>query len=157
MHHGQLDKSGKAYILHPLAVMLRMDTDEERIVAVLHDVVEDTPITVADLLHDGYPPEIVEAVDLLSRRHNQTYSEYIQALAGNRIALKVKIADLIHNLDPSRAYEGFASVAETRYRPTLIKLLKIQNPDPERYAGQLNKLLGTGVLSRTGARSVING
>lgn len=103
-HDGQLDKAGKSYILHPLRVMLRMDTEDEMIVAVLHDVVEDTDYTLNDL-RIMFSPIIVDAVDAISQRKgSETYFEYIARCKQNPLARKVKIADILDNSSPDRAY-----------------------------------------------------
>ena len=101
-HHGQKDKSGAPYILHPLRVMAGMQTDAERIVAVLHDVVEDTDVTLEDLRELGYDPEIVEAINHLSRREGETYEEFIQRIKPNPLARRVKLGDLLDNMDIRR-------------------------------------------------------
>lgn len=101
-HLGQKDKAGAAYIRHPLRVMGRMTTDEEKMVAVLHDVVEDTSITLQDLRIAGYPKSVVDAVDALSRRKNETYEQFIERLKPNALARRVKIADLEDNMDLGR-------------------------------------------------------
>ena len=72
-HAGQVDKSGKPYIFHPLRVCCRCFTDEEKIVALLHDTIEDTEITAEDLLSEGFPPYIVEAILSISRNEDETY------------------------------------------------------------------------------------
>lgn len=102
-HAGQVDKSGEPYILHPLRVMLAMKTEDERIVGVLHDVVEDTNITADDLywVH-GFKMEVVKPVCLLTRAKGEAYFDFISRLAPDPIARAVKIADLKDNLDPSR-------------------------------------------------------
>ena len=99
------DKSGvEPYLLHPLRVMLRMKTEPERIVAVLHDVVEDTPVTLADLRREGYSRQIVKAVDAITRRKHQgeTYDEYLDRVAANPLAKRVKLADLADNMSDVR-------------------------------------------------------
>lgn len=101
-HQGQKDKAGAVYINHPLRVMSRMATDEERMVAVLHDVVEDTSITLQQLRVAGYPKAVVDAVDALSRRKGETYEQFIERLKPNALARKVKIGDLEDNMDLSR-------------------------------------------------------
>lgn len=102
-HSGQVDRLGHPYVLHPLHLMLQMDTDVERMVAVLHDVVEDTEITLADLEEAGFPPQVLEAVQLLTHNKEQSsYQEYVRALKANPIARKVKLADLQHNMDIRR-------------------------------------------------------
>jgi (p)ppGpp synthase/HD superfamily hydrolase len=101
-HAGQSDKAGRPYILHPLRLMLQMSTEEEQIVAVLHDVIEDSETKLEDISKAGFDPEIVKALDYLTRRSPEEYDAYIQRLSRNRTAVNVKLADLRDNLDPSR-------------------------------------------------------
>jgi (p)ppGpp synthase/HD superfamily hydrolase len=101
-HQGQKDKAGAPYVLHPLRLMLRMGSDIEMMVAVLHDVVEDTPYTLLDLQQAGYPEQVLEALDCLTRRQNETYEEFIERVKANPLARKVKIADLEDNMDIRR-------------------------------------------------------
>jgi (p)ppGpp synthase/HD superfamily hydrolase len=101
-HQGQKDKAGAPYILHPLRVMLRMGSDVEMMVAVLHDVLEDTQYTLLDLQQAGYPERVLEALDCLTRRENETYGEFIERVKTNPLAHKVKIADLEDNMDIRR-------------------------------------------------------
>jgi (p)ppGpp synthase/HD superfamily hydrolase len=101
-HRGQVDRIGEPYILHPLRVMARVNTDTERMIAVLHDVIEDTEITLDDLRSRGYEDEIVEAVDCLSRREGESYAEFIQRIKPNPLAVSVKLADLRENMDLRR-------------------------------------------------------
>ncbi|WP_426126249.1 HD domain-containing protein [Pararhizobium sp. PWRC1-1] len=124
-HAGQVDKSGEPYILHPLRVMLAMKTDEERIVAVLHDVVEDTRVTCDDLYWTlGFKPEIVIAVAALTRRSDEDYFDFIRRLAPNAIARAVKIADIRDNLDPNRGLPADDKATERadKYRLALALL-----------------------------------
>ena len=102
-HRGHVDKSGVMYTLHPLRVMRQMDTDTEKIVGVLHDVVEDSPITLQDLRQKGYSQEIVDALDCLTKREEESYEDFIERCKQNPIALKVKIADLE---DKTWTYDG---------------------------------------------------
>ena len=88
-HHEQYDKIGAPYILHPVFVADQMDTEDETIVALLHDVVEDTPITLDDLRDKGYSDEIIVAIDALTRRTDETYSAYIERLSNNKLARRV--------------------------------------------------------------------
>ncbi len=104
-HTGQVDRFGAPYILHPLRVMLRLETETERMVAVLHDVVEDTPVTLEALQAAGYPPEVVEAVDHLSRREGETYEVFIERIRPHPLARRVKLADLEDNMDLRRLPE----------------------------------------------------
>ena len=101
-HAGQMDKSGRPYILHPLRVMLRGRTDEEMIVGILHDVVEDTPWTLAALRKEGFRTPVLKALDCLTKRENEDYQDFIRRLASNRLARRVKIADLEANMDARR-------------------------------------------------------
>ena len=101
-HAGQLDKAGKPYISHPLTVMSQMDTLESKIVAVLHDVIEDSDLTIADLVRQGFPTLITEAIAAITKLDGEPYDSYILRVKSNAIALKVKIADVTHNLDISR-------------------------------------------------------
>ena len=93
-HSGQVDRNGVKYILHPLQVMRRIKSETEKIVGVLHDVVEDTGITLQDLREKGYSEEIVDAIDCLTKREGENYEDFIERCKQNPIALKVKIADL---------------------------------------------------------------
>jgi guanosine-3',5'-bis(diphosphate) 3'-pyrophosphohydrolase len=101
-HAGQRDKAGAPYILHPLRVMLRVETDTERIAAVLHDVVEDSTWTLEQLRSEGFAPEVLEAVEALTRRPEESYEQFVLRAGAHPIARRVKIADLTDNLDPSR-------------------------------------------------------
>ncbi|PZT54714.1 GTP pyrophosphokinase [Paenibacillus silvae] len=101
-HKGQLDKGGNPYILHPLAVMNRVETIEEKIVAVLHDVIEDTEVTIEQLRELGFSEEIVKAIGLLTRSEEDSYEQFIEKTTTNRIARNVKIADIQENMNLSR-------------------------------------------------------
>jgi len=104
-HHDQVDKVGQPYILHPLRVMFRLETEVERIVGVLHDVVEDTPHTLDGLRALGYPPEVIAALDGVTARPGESYEAFVARLAPNPIARRVKLADLEDNLDLRRLPE----------------------------------------------------
>ena len=104
-HAGQKDKAGNPYIDHPRTVASKMDTDEEKAVAWLHDVVEDTEWTLDDLKTEDFPESVLEAVELLTHGKNKPYMEYILRIKNNPLARKVKIADLSHNVDLSRLPE----------------------------------------------------
>jgi (p)ppGpp synthase/HD superfamily hydrolase len=101
-HRGQQDKAGQPYILHPLRLMQRMTTDETRIIALLHDVVEDTPITLDDLRNRGYAENVVSAIDALTRRPQEDYVDYVRRAKTHPLARLVKQADLEDNLDIRR-------------------------------------------------------
>ena len=101
-HAGQLDKAGAPYILHPLRVMFRCRSEAAMMAAVLHDVVEDTPITLADLRAKGFPEAVVAAVGSLTRLPDETYEAFITRVQDDPIAKEVKIADLEDNMDLRR-------------------------------------------------------
>lgn len=101
-HAGQIDKGGQAYILHPLAVMSRVSSTDARIVAVLHDVIEDTSITVEDLEKEGFPMHIREAVLTVTKREDESYQAFIERIAKNELAVEVKLADLEENMNVGR-------------------------------------------------------
>ena len=102
VHAGQVDRVGVAYIYHPLAVMQRVSGTEAKIVGVLHDVVEHTDTTLADLRRLGFATEIVEAVDAVTKANGESLKEYLARVKANPLALIVKKADLSHNADPAR-------------------------------------------------------
>lgn len=97
-HQGQVDKGGDDYILHPIRVMTKLDTEEERIVGVLHDVIEDTNVTYDFLKKEGFSDEIIT----ITRGKKESYMDYIRKVKTNKISKKVKIADLEDNMDISR-------------------------------------------------------
>ncbi|SHH58601.1 GTP pyrophosphokinase [Clostridium intestinale] len=103
-HSGQFDKGGSPYILHPLRVMLSLDNDEDRIVGILHDVLEDTSITLQHLEDNGFlgEIEILDALVSITRKSNESYKDFILRVKLNPIALRVKLADLRDNMDISR-------------------------------------------------------
>jgi (p)ppGpp synthase/HD superfamily hydrolase len=101
-HAGQLDKAGEPYILHPLRVMLSLTGETERIVVVLHDIIEDTAATVETLETCGFSREVVYVVDLLTHAEGEPYVEYIDRIARHPIAARVKLADLADNMNLDR-------------------------------------------------------
>jgi (p)ppGpp synthase/HD superfamily hydrolase len=101
-HRGKQDRYGAPYILHPLRVMGRVSTPEEKTVAVLHDVVEDTRWTFEDLQTEGFPSRIVEALKCLTKRDGEEYEDFVKHSAGNPLARTVKLADLEDNMDVLR-------------------------------------------------------
>lgn len=101
-HAGQRDKAGEPYILHPLRVMLSLGGEHERMAAVLHDVVEDIPVTLEDLAREGFPPEVLEAIDALTKRNGERRPDAAARAVRNPIARAVKLADLKDNMDLSR-------------------------------------------------------
>jgi len=96
---GQTDKAGKTYILHPLRIMAKMETEAEMAVALLHDVIEDSTYTSMDLLKEGVPPEVVDAVQVLTKVDGESYDQFIARVMLNSLAMKVKIADIEDNIN----------------------------------------------------------
>lgn len=101
-HVGQRDKLGGPYILHPLRVMLRLQGETEKIVGILHDVVEDTEVSFEQLAQEGYSAEIIAALDGVTRRENESYSQFIERSLQNPISRRVKLADLEDNMNIRR-------------------------------------------------------
>ncbi len=101
-HAGQVDKAGQPYILHPLRLMLAVSGTHERMAAVLHDVVEDTNVTLDNLKSEGFPMEVLEAVLTLTKTEGESRISAATRAAGNPIARAVKLADVRDNMDLSR-------------------------------------------------------
>ena len=101
-HKGQVDKANKPYILHPLRMMLQMQSEDEMIAAVLHDVVEDTAHTLDGLRQSGYAAHIIAAIDCLTNRAGESYEDFATRARSNPLARKVKLADIEDNMDIRR-------------------------------------------------------
>lgn len=101
-HAGQLDKAGQPYILHPLRLMFRFEIEVEQIVAVMHDVVEDSEVTLGDLRGSLFSEQIVEAIDCLTKREGEAYEDFITRVLSNDLASKIKTEDIRDNLDLTR-------------------------------------------------------
>ena len=101
-HSGQVDKAGQPYILHPLKLMMMFTDNSERIVAILHDVVEDSDMSLDDLKDAGFSNEIVNAISCLSKKNNEPYIDFIMRIKKNNLARKIKIEDIKHNMDLTR-------------------------------------------------------
>lgn len=101
-HEGQVDKANAPYILHPLRVMLNVPTIEHKIVAVLHDILEDTETTIEDLYQFGFQEHIIDAIVALTKKQGETRLEAAQRARQNPIARVVKLADINDNMDLSR-------------------------------------------------------
>ncbi|MCR5600175.1 MAG: HD domain-containing protein [Ruminococcus sp.] len=117
-HHGQLDKNGVPYIFHPYHLAEEMQDEYTTCAALLHDTVEDTDVTIA-MLEKEFPPEVTEAVKLLTHDKDTDYFEYIKAIKTSAVAKAVKLADLHHNSDLSRFINE-----EDRTAPKTIERLK---------------------------------
>lgn len=101
-HLGQIDKAGEDYIKHPEKVASFVKTDEEKAVAYLHDVIEDTELTLEDLNEYGFSKEVIEAVDIITKKRGEDYQSYLNLVKKNKLARAVKLADLRHNSDLTR-------------------------------------------------------
>lgn len=101
-HRGQLDKAGKIYILHPMRVMLRGKNETEMIVGILHDVVEDTPVTLDMLRTEGFSEEVVNALSCLTKEKNEDYGHFIKRVLTNPLASQIKLYDIEDNLNRDR-------------------------------------------------------
>ena len=115
-HQGQLDLAGAPYICHPMRVALAMTSEDQRIVAILHDVIEDTAITYEDLVQAGYSAQIIAAVEALTKRTGEKRIEAAVRAKANAIAHAVKIADVKDNMNLARiaqpSTEDFARLKE---------------------------------------------
>lgn len=129
-HEGQIDKAGVPYILHPLRVMLGVSTNEERIAAVLHDVVEDSEWTLEQLEAEGFSNDIIEAIDALTKRTGEDYQAFVLRAGANPIARKVKLADLADNSDIARIANPTERDYERleKYRKAIAILKEIDSP-----------------------------
>lgn len=125
-HAGQFDKAGEPYILHPLRVMLAMNDQVARTVAVLHDVLEDCPSWTTDRLREnGIPMTIVSAVVTLTKREGDAYRDFIDRCADDPVTRMVKLADVVDNQDETRLAKLPADLAErfrTKYRNAAFRL-----------------------------------
>jgi (p)ppGpp synthase/HD superfamily hydrolase len=113
IHQGQMDRYGAWYILHPIRVMQKVYSEDEKIIAILHDVIEDSDCTLEldsdctlELLRkEGFSEEIITAIDCLTKRKDEDYMSYIARSIDNTLARKVKLADLEDNMDMKRVME----------------------------------------------------
>ena len=125
-HAGQTDKAGRPYILHPLRLMFKFEAELEMIVAVMHDVVEDSDVTLHDLKECGFSESVMTAIDCLSKKESETYDDFINRVSLNDLAKRIKIEDIKDNLDLTR----LDCVTEKdlfrveKYHRSLKKLLK---------------------------------
>ena len=140
-HAGVRDTQGQAYILHPIRVMMGVESEQAKIVAVLHDVVEDTDITLDALRGEGFSEQVLDALSLVTHRENQSYADYVVGCRSNEIARQVKLSDLRDNANLDRLllrpekYDGDSSrmqryvlsyrflsgvLSETQYRELMI-------------------------------------
>lgn len=129
-HHGQLDYNGIPYIFHPLHLAEQMEDEISCCAALLHDVVEDTPVTLEELARE-FPPEVVEVVALLTHdanaeNHQEDYFQYLLPIKAHPIAKKVKLADIAHNSDQSRCIgSGLSKEQLARWKQKYQKAIEI--------------------------------
>lgn len=126
-HRGQRDKSGFPYIFHPVRVMLRLKNLEAQIVALLHDILEDSAISATDLQQAGFSPTVIEAVSCLTKKEGEDYFEYISRVKGNHLARAVKLADIEDNLDANRLSD--LSETDCKRMARYLKAKKILSAD----------------------------
>lgn len=100
-HHGQVDKGGLPYIFHPYHLAEAMEDEVSCCAALLHDVVEDTDLTMEQLAEE-FPSAVIDVLQLLTHREDVPYFDYVQAIKANPIAVKIKLADIAHNADQTR-------------------------------------------------------
>lgn len=139
-HYGQIDKHGEPYILHPLTVMQNVESESEKIVAVLHDVIEDTDVTLDDLEKEGFSNEVLEALNCITKKNGEDYIEYLARVKNNPLALKVKFADIKHNSCPQRLSKLDPEIANTlisKYKLAL-GILTEKNKPLNIYVGHSN-------------------
>lgn len=101
-HRGQIDKAGKVYILHPMRVMLRGQNEMEQIVGILHDVIEDTPITIEMLQKEGFSKEVLSALSCITKEKGEEYGHFIDRVLTNPLATQIKLYDIEDNLNRDR-------------------------------------------------------
>ena len=132
-HEGQLDKGGHPYIFHPLRLMLQLESEKDRIIAILHDVIEDTDWTLDKLREEGFSEEIVSVIDSLSRREEENYEEYIGRLMRDPTACRIKLLDLRDNRDLTRIRVESADVRERvkKYQRAQKRIQEALAKDPE--------------------------
>lgn len=134
-HKGQTDKGGNPYIEHPLYVASQVDTTELKIVAVLHDTLEDSDVTAEDLRREGFPEHVVEAITVLTHEdgNEEAYLDYIRRVSGNAMAAAVKRADLLHNMDISRIPNPTEKDKKRRakYERAYLLLEELTQPEQE--------------------------
>ena len=129
-HKDQVDKTGLPYVFHPFHLAEEMKDEISVTVALLHDVAEDTDMTVDDLADMGFPPKVTDALKLLTHDPSVPYMEYVKALSVNAVAKEVKLCDLRHNSDLSRldSVDEWALKRNEKYKAATELLLGIQSP-----------------------------
>ena len=128
-HKNQLDKSGMPYVFHPFHLAEQMETEETVIVALLHDLVEDTDYSIEDLINMGFSKNVIDAVALMTHADGVDYMDYVRLIAESPIAKAVKMADLKHNSDLTRldVVDEKALARREKYLKALEELSKGDN------------------------------
>ena len=123
-HQGQSSINGEPYILHPLRLLIKAKSNEERIIAILHDVIEKTNINLLDLKNNGFDQNIISSIDSLSRRGGESYIEYIKRLMQNKISVKIKLLDLADNIKihSENNYNGIYDAKIIQYKNALKQI-----------------------------------
>ena len=119
-HAGQVDKNGMPFVWHPIRVALKL-SEPDRVVALLHDAVEDSTMDFQDLLNLGISFEAVEVIKVLTHEDSVSYDDYVEHVAKNPQAVRVKVADLLDNLSESRRYKGDEQTRE-EHKKALLRL-----------------------------------
>ena len=124
-HKGQVDKAGNDYMEHVLAVSSSFMSQNEYVVSLLHDIIEDTTCRASDLIEYGIPQRLIVAIESMTRRDGERYFDFIKRLMQDPIAVKVKIADIRHNLDATRFPDPslYPASLKKRYEKALEMLL----------------------------------
>lgn len=104
-HMGQFDKAGAPYILHPLRVMMGMTTIKGKIVAVCHDLIEDTDVGLKGLVSEGFSDDVIVAIDCMTKRPNETYNEYLNRVISDKLASECKLEDMLDNSNIYRLHK----------------------------------------------------
>jgi (p)ppGpp synthase/HD superfamily hydrolase len=129
-HAGQTDKAGQPYILHPIRVMMSVSGPEERIAAVLHDTVEDTNVTIDDLVRSGFSEAVIAAVQALTKSEGETRIAAARRAVVDPIARAVKLADVADNMDLSRISNPTANDLARIEEYKVVRDLLVAGPDP---------------------------
>jgi len=123
-HEGQLDKTGYPAIFHPIRVMLAVNHPDEQLVAILHDTIEDTSLDLEFMKRLGLPEKIVNGIDAMTRRDDESYFEYIERCKKNPIAKNVKYADIADNMSPHRS-NGLEPNEQKSMRKKYLKTIRV--------------------------------
>ena len=130
-HQGQTDKSGLPYILHPIRLMMRVEDPQAKVVALLHDVLEDSDMTENDLQNAGFDKQIIEAVVCLTKTPSIDYMEYIRRIKKNSLATQVKLVDLEDNLNANRLKEIEQKDCERMARYLQARKILLEKPEKQ--------------------------